>query len=114
MRISDWSSDVCSSDLLLACSTQHRIAAGNPPVTRGRVAIIRKLDMAQRIALGGNGEHAHRAVELFVDHEVRRSEERRVGKEWVRTCRYRRSPYHDKKKTLRSKTFDHNRRVKQY
>src|SRR3546814_11839842 len=27
-----------------------------------------------------------------------RSEERRVGKEWVRTCRYRGSPYHEKKK----------------
>src|SRR3546814_16119622 len=33
----------------------------------------------------------------------RRSEERRVGKEWVRTCRYRWSPY-NKKKQNRKKT----------
>src|SRR3546814_15152811 len=30
----------------------------------------------------------------------RRSEERRVGKEWVRTSRSRVSPYHEKKKTV--------------
>src|SRR3546814_11128189 len=29
---------------------------------------------------------------------LRRSEDRRVGKEWVRTCRSRWSPYHKKKK----------------
>src|SRR3546814_19476233 len=28
-----------------------------------------------------------------------RSEERRVGRDWVRTCRSRWSPYHEKKKT---------------
>src|SRR3546814_16634747 len=30
-----------------------------------------------------------------------RSEERRVGKEWVSTCRSRWSPYHLKKKTIK-------------
>src|SRR3546814_13322806 len=30
---------------------------------------------------------------------IKRSEERRVGKEWVRTCRSRWSPYHLKNKT---------------
>src|SRR3546814_16516140 len=34
----------------------------------------------------------------FADSGVTRSEERRVGQEWVRTCRYRWSPYHSKKK----------------
>src|SRR3546814_15732064 len=29
---------------------------------------------------------------------ARRPEERRVGREWVRTCEYRWSPYHTKKK----------------
>src|SRR3546814_16500462 len=34
-----------------------------------------------------------------------RSEERRVGKECVSTCRYRRSPYHSKTKTKRTKIY---------
>src|SRR3546814_3824775 len=60
MRISDWSSDVCSSDLISA-------AAGHYHPVRHRQAVAR---------------HAHR------------SEERRVGKECVSTCRSRWSPYH--------------------
>src|SRR3546814_13419701 len=35
---------------------------------------------------------------LYSEKVVTRSEERRVGKEWVRTCRSRWSPYHYKKK----------------
>src|SRR3546814_11560898 len=35
----------------------------------------------------------------FQDGCYFRSEERRVGKEWVSTCRSRWSPYHKKKKT---------------
>src|SRR3546814_6257949 len=42
----------------------------------------------------GNGPGHHAAVAV-VDH---RSEERRVGKECVSTCRSRWSPYHSKKK----------------
>src|SRR3546814_17325165 len=38
-----------------------------------------------------------REVASGVDH-TRRSEERRVGKEWVSTCRYRWTPYHKQKK----------------
>src|SRR3546814_19193718 len=92
MRISDWSSDVCSSDLVCLSS----IAGGtdiiscfvgcNPigPVWRGEI---------QRRCLG-------MAVEVLNDHgrPVRgeRSEERRVGKECVSTCRSRWSPYHYK------------------
>src|SRR3546814_8682556 len=67
MRISDWSSDVCSSDL--------DIARRMPQVThRG--------DEDMRMVLA----HAAGAGE--------RSEERRVGKECVSTCRSRWSPYH--------------------
>src|SRR3546814_8913878 len=41
---------------------------------------------------------------LFID-EIHRSEERRVGKECVRTCRFRWSPYHSKKnKELQCRT----------
>src|SRR3546814_2086507 len=86
MRISDWSSDVCSSDLM----SPH-------------VAIIDQfeLDMivdASRFrALAGDlelflrqGDPQHVNAAFF----VKRSEERRVGKECVSTCRSRWSPYH--------------------
>src|SRR3546814_3714639 len=67
MRISDWSSDVCSSDLL--------------PFNAGveRQAPIRATDSKRAIR---------------TDMVMRRSEERRVGKECVSTCRSRWSPYH--------------------
>src|SRR3546814_11668951 len=38
------------------------------------------------------------AVESFARRALQRSEERRVGKECVSTCRSRWSPYHEKKK----------------
>src|SRR3546814_17032878 len=43
------------------------------------------------------GRSAHRVV-AAVERQVDRSEERRVGKEWVSTCRYRWAPAHKKKK----------------
>src|SRR3546814_13413440 len=76
MRISDWSSDVCSSDLKL--SGEMRLDA----------QAIAAIPMGQRALL----------IPL-----IARSEERRVGKECVSTCRSRWSPYHEKKKrTYRS------------
>src|SRR3546814_8574934 len=74
MRISDWSSDVCSSDL------DARASAGGS---------IRRCPCRSGLACP--------AVALQVDRG-RRSEERRVGKECVSTCRSRWSPYHSKKK----------------
>src|SRR3546814_7850084 len=71
MRISDWSSDVCSSDL---CPTP-----ANPPAGTYRQS---------NRAKGSSGRSAN---------GFRRSEERRVGKECVSTCRSRWSPYHYKK-----------------
>src|SRR3546814_9068518 len=73
MRISDWSSDVCSSDL----TSQD---AGLP---------------SELFRFEGN----ENAVVLRIDSLDRRpdgtrSEERRVGKECVSTCRSRWSPYH--------------------
>src|SRR3546814_17990891 len=44
--------------------------------------------------------------ELGLSEQMTRSEERRVGKECVRTCRSRWSPYHEKKKKNK-KTYDH-------
>src|SRR3546814_19985911 len=82
MRISDWSSDVCSSDLI----DQRRL--------RGRG------DARGGHAIAGAAEH-HAGAESGLGetlHESRpmvfRTDERRVGKECVITCRSRRYPYH--------------------
>src|SRR3546814_9399093 len=92
MRISDWSSDVCSSDLLLLDALVHTLAV---------VVVDRQAE-----GLGAAGDsladaaHADDAEPLAPDplaeHPGRRprSEERRVGKECVSTCRSRWSPYH--------------------
>src|SRR3546814_3469950 len=77
MRISDWSSDVCSSDLAL-------IGIGSSALSMGRhVRAGVALCYALALALWGGAIW-----------QVRRSEERRVGKECVSTCRSRWSPYH--------------------
>src|SRR3546814_16815820 len=82
MRISDWSSDVCSSDLRgRAASRRCR-----KPGCRGRG---RKSAPRER---GARSATARRAGET-------RSEERRVGKECVRTCRSRWSQYNSQKIT---------------
>src|SRR3546814_11246463 len=115
MRISDWSSDVCSSDLdvqsdvaLLKIDAdglpalrigssnslkpgQWAIAIGSPfgfdhSVTAGIVS-----------AVGRSNPYAGQQYVPFIQTDVainRRSEERRVGKECVSTCRSRWSTYH--------------------
>src|SRR3546814_14045908 len=90
MRISDWSSDVCSSDLEVArepgpCRLQWAPAGGRTAVLRSR-----------------RSAHRHRVVSM--DRGRSRSEERRVGKECVSTGRSRWSPYHSKKNQKHSNT----------
>src|SRR3546814_8749611 len=99
MRISDWSSDVCSSDLTRNVELETALDTAN-----GRVeTVTSKVNKG----LASNG-----IVPTFSDpsgtttFKVRgvidadyvafneRSEERRVGKECVSTCRSRWSPYH--------------------
>src|SRR3546814_6602559 len=80
MRISDWSSDVCSSDLMFRAF----LYAGVTRVGADHVF----LSMQQFVDLGNVSNVG-----------CRRSEERRVGKECVSTCRSRWSPYHSKKNT---------------
>src|SRR3546814_13464089 len=94
MRISDWSSDVCSSDLIVPADVQakfrdiaRRLVTGfclSPTPTTapdsGMVEKLREIKDAARYVPVGDG----------------RSEERRVGKECVGTCRSRWSPYHYK------------------
>src|SRR3546814_15785789 len=83
MRISDWSSDVCSSDLIQG-------EGGVLPAELGYLQGARDLC------------DAHDALLVFdeVQTGMGRSEERRVGKECVSTCRSRWSPYHEKKKNI--------------
>src|SRR3546814_4536111 len=77
MRISDWSSDVCSSDLTHA---YWKIARG---------------ETMTKHEFGANKVRPLFAIVLEpYQFYTARSEERRVGKECVRTCRSRWQPYH--------------------
>src|SRR3546814_12881221 len=97
MRISDWSSDVCSSDLLRILFGEDLAGDAEGVDRRGCAAGIDDIGhIAFAIALGGgedragcSPEDARRVVTI-----EERSEERRVGKECVSTCRSRWSPYH--------------------
>src|SRR3546814_20380214 len=96
MRISDWSSDVCSSDLLSGLATAaDEITALDGTVTNEEATRL-KGDLSQSIA------SLRRLNSLLSKETTKRSEERRVGKECVSTCRSRWSPYHYIK-TIRSK-----------
>src|SRR3546814_9297860 len=84
MRISDWSSDVCSSDLSIAAG--GTTSSGRRPrrTRRGTGEIFKHPGPPPLLArLPRSGSPARG-----------RSEERRVGKECVSTCRSRWSPYH--------------------
>src|SRR3546814_20525037 len=99
MRISDWSSDVCSSDLGyqrmlkdLKPSTRQRFVALDfdfPPPER-EADIVGQESGIDRLTAEALVKLAHK-LRAFQD---KRSEERRVGKECVSTCRSRWSPYH--------------------
>src|SRR3546814_10986639 len=100
MRISDWSSDVCSSDLGVANPRGlHAERLGvDIHITLADGAPVRNLTEAV--------QNAHLDVEAVVaaplaagyacltdeERDLGRSEERRVGKECVSTCTYRLSP----------------------
>src|SRR3546814_11549653 len=100
MRISDWSSDVCSSDLrrrgplqllsfLMSTKGQNMAAhfdllIRNGTVVDGRGGAPFKGDVGIRDGL----------VVAVGDVEGTRSEERRVGQECVSACRSRWSPDH--------------------
>src|SRR3546814_10964138 len=100
MRISDWSSDVCSSDLPV-----HQLTIGGVPT-----AECKRCKLAVRAA-GEIEGHCSLAVSALVTAASNlaawsgfktarmakicsRSEERRVGKECVSTCRSWWAPYH--------------------
>src|SRR3546814_16365782 len=114
MRISDWSSDVCSSDL----SGGDRIERpkrhpARQPVEQAHPgqAGLADLRRADEVEIADARRLLRRALILLDDSEAprpgrkeiadfaaavatMRSEERRVGKEGFSTCRSRWSPYH--------------------
>src|SRR3546814_11054517 len=109
MLISDWSSDVCSSDLQCRDDLGDGFFAGDHPdrLARHDAAVLdiavdhRAAQRARPIMLDLKLRLAHRdraVVErlryLALLGGEQRPEERRVGKECVSTCRSRWSPYH--------------------
>src|SRR3546814_3713078 len=110
MRISDWSSDVCSSDLeavakyFLADYVRNRegwIPQARQEFFEGVLAMSSRDEQARWTAFYAKG-NPQSPQSVFTDLDtvfiaiksVTRSEERRVGKECVSTCSYRWSPYH--------------------
>src|SRR3546814_20980602 len=89
MRISDWSSDVCSSDL---SSTPA------PLLPRVAISAFRAASVAGPILRSTAISPQSRPLRLSALSARWRSEERRVGKECVSTCRSRWSPYTLKQK----------------
>src|SRR3546814_18617646 len=83
MRISDWSSDVCSSDLLFVFVVMM-LNLGTATNEQERRWLTPKTWLAPSVLSG-------------------RSEERRVGKECVSKCRYRWSPHDYTKKMKRNR-----------
>src|SRR3546814_13871944 len=132
MRISDWSSDVCSSDLIVSIRgigiarivarlVGRQVARIGRPELAPRAAILNEqqpqITDGEQVLFGlfgafvaeCDGLHARQGVAYrrvqpgqrrtigiagFPAMAFLRSEERRVGKECVRTCRSRWSPYH--------------------
>src|SRR3546814_11789329 len=114
MRISDWSSDVCSSDLrpkfdkYLTIERRNQILHDFSAIAEwveiDNIAIPVNSrdpddDMFIRAALAGSARWLvsgdRDLLELPpIEGITIRTEERRVGKEWVSTCRSRWSPYH--------------------
>src|SRR3546814_20544774 len=97
LRISDGSSDVCSSDLFVAGQPRRPAPRQRQHGAKGVVHTCREtLGPAAHPAVPGDHRRGHG---LHVRRLRHRSEERRVGKECVSTCRSRWSPTISKKKT---------------
>src|SRR3546814_13824846 len=103
MRISDWSSDVCSSDLFsleLLIVTEAKSPGRH--VLSGLAIWTRTLANRVSRSITGLTKTTWPVVLPWpsTETELPRSEERRVGKECVSTCRSRWTPYHEKTQNL--------------
>src|SRR3546814_15689352 len=120
MRISDWSSDVCSSDLqsgVVKGRAFDRVLLKLPPSKQGKnsaedcvifetyldvVGALRASGLQAAVVFLSSNKAEYQAPEISVELARlgttyvpnMRSEERRVGKECVSTCRSRWSRYH--------------------
>src|SRR3546814_16521834 len=103
MRISDWSSDVCSSDLGDNDGLAARIAQA---ADANAVVLLSDIDglytaNPHKYPDARLIEHVEAITDEIVamaDGGPSRSAESRVGKEWVSSCKSRWSPYHSKNK----------------
>src|SRR3546814_14037909 len=131
MRISDWSSDVCSSDLgrfskkaVIAsrassdcsCAEKCTPSAAICAATSGFVCFISCLlkrsevgglaaslrAVASAVATTASSGQTALAIPLSTAAAASRSEELRGGKECVRTCKSRRRPKHQKTKQFQT------------
>src|SRR3546814_14144585 len=102
MRISDWSSDVCSSDLSGEIAPRKRHEQAARAIRQNFTALVLAFKVVSAaiqvtgivqssVVLGQQATWA--GVTRYLRRPVR-SEERRVGKECFSTCRSRWSPYH--------------------
>src|SRR3546814_15687993 len=100
MRISDWSSDVCSSDLALISRDVERLEtliADDLIHIHGNGKVEGKSEYLEGIRARYRFYRVDRSglkIRTYKSVAVLRSEERRVGTECVSTCRSRWSPYH--------------------
>src|SRR3546814_17152676 len=101
MRISDWSSDVCSSDLDV--DELRAMFRDKSEGLKGRLRIDMPSGAAKHLVVPHLAAFMRAPPQLQIDlgsadRRVDRTDERRVGKEVVSKGRSRRSPYHKKKK----------------
>src|SRR3546814_20957058 len=105
MRISDWSSDVCSSDLMADAAPRPHLPDAH---LRGAAAEACAERVYARDVLHqpADGDRSPQGAGLHAGDDQRRnqaslcrSEESRVGKECVSKCSSRWSPYQSKNKS---------------
>src|SRR3546814_11273355 len=106
MRISDWSSDVCSSDLAsflirwkwTKFLRAEALVPGRASLTRTAMYTFTAWQLLHDfLSAAVNRDENDGELAEWVRRRlfaIRRSDERRVGKECVSTCRSRWSPYH--------------------
>src|SRR3546814_18395601 len=103
MRISDWSSDVCSSDLVVGQAIEAFAPDCIHIATEGPLGVAARrwcLEKRYRFTTAYHTQFPDyisartKLPKSYFWRYISRSEERRVGKECVSTCRSRWSPYH--------------------
>src|SRR3546814_20324985 len=101
MRISDWSSDVCSSDLWRG--KQCLVYENSDTIIKPQFVVQKLWEVTggDAFVTSDVGQHQMWAAQYYRFNEPRRwinsrTEERRVGKECVSTCSSRWSPSHEK------------------